>query len=423
MSSIICCSCLGSATQCCKCEGFEKYFCQIHINDHLKIEKEHVVSSLQKRSGKSFSKVCLFNRIQEIIKESNKIITRIVEHSESLTANVQSSAAYHINQLMSFIRSCKKTLKELEKCSELKVNVKNIIPPYQACITDKEPEVFKHIQCPRVKLNKFNSVLIELSLPAFPHCLFNYSFQSACVIKGNSLNLHPGKEKKIQTNLTFNGRMLSISKNEIMFTGNYPASNSAQIINIETGIVTILPCFNQKRYWHSMTWINDRPAILGGRIDENDDSLLSSVEIYDECEWECLPNMKIPKDSFSAINVFKVVYTFGGSNHEKLNIIEKFEFNEWELLSVQIPNELTGIGLISMGDMILLLGGRNSNKNIEKKSYFFDTIHQTFSECFYLDESFCFSNPTMWYIGDNEISNYGQNQKKFNIAKLNIIAS
>lgn len=421
MSSNNCSSCLELAIQCCKCEGTTKFFCQKHFNDHLLNEAEHITSSVQGSSTKSCAKIRSFNRIQEIIKETYKIINNIAEHSESLVVNVQKSAAYHISQLLSFIRSCRKTLKHIEKCSDSKINPKGIIPPYQAYIIDKEPKISQQMQCPKVILNKFSSVIIELTLPAFPHCLFSYSFISACVSGENYLSVYPGnKKKKISTSLTINGRMLSISRNEIFFTGNYPASNKAYIINIDTGEVKTLPCFIQKRYWHSMAWINDCPGILGGRTSENNDSLLSSVEIYNEGKWECLSSMKISKDCFSAINVFKAVYTFGGSNFEKMNIIEKFEMNEWELLSVQLPNELTGIGLISMGDMILLLGGRNSDGNEEKKNYFFDISQQTFSECFYFDQAVCFSNPIMWYIGNNEIANYGENQKKTNIIKLNL---
>ena len=205
--------------------------------------------------------------------------------------------------------------------------------------------------------------------------------------------------------LNWKGRSLQVSPDKILLTGGSVHNAQTLLINTSTHEIHELGPLQAGRELHAMAWIDNKPAVLGG-IDSNNWPL-GSVEVFAKGCWEKAKSMNSRRYGLSACTVKNSVWVFGGAESKANGIvnIEFYQEGSWRTSLKKIPQSLVGIGLISLGDNILLLGGMSNEGTNTSRVLLFNTEDCQLRECKSLETPCSFSQ-NLWKVHSNFFEGY-----------------
>ena len=154
-------------------------------------------------------------------------------------------------------------------------------------------------------------------------------------------------------------------------------SNSAYIVEVDTGNIIELFPMNTSRKWHSMTWINGFPAVIGGNDGEKS---IESVEIYKNDRWEQNSPINIARDTCTSICSQSEVWIIGGINKSTLDSLERYKEGVWKVVDIRLPMPLAYVGLCFLEDYLLLFGGKTRGSKAVDSVYCFDIEQKCMKE-------------------------------------------
>ena len=110
-----------------------------------------------------------------------------------------------------------------------------------------------------------------------------------------------------------------------------------------------------------------RLFIIGGRDYGNDSvAILKSCEEYDfgQNKWNQIADLNFHRCNFSSLIFQDMIYVFSGlsKTSDLLNSIERFDLqkNTWEVLGLEVSEDMLGNLSFSKGNEIIVLGGTRS---------------------------------------------------------------
>ena len=166
-------------------------------------------------------------------------------------------------------------------------------------------------------------------------------------------------------NLGNSSGALAIAENMILLTGRWASNPQFQRQAIKLvmprGTMTEVAPLNVGRGFHTMSWINDQPAVIGGK--DPDDNKLNSVEVFDGNRWVEIAPLNLARDNTTACCTGPATYVIGGWIEEggvlkKTATIEKFMDNAWHILDLTLPVPSARTGAIPRSESsFLVLGG------------------------------------------------------------------
>ncbi|OMJ89416.1 hypothetical protein SteCoe_8414 [Stentor coeruleus] len=413
---MICSSCRHPAQYSCNCTSKKSYMCSKHLGNHCKLNGKHEINQIgsKKKLFNSEMKVKLLNKIRSLKTQAKLDISKAISHVNDLFTKISGELKRANNYIKGFIKSCDDAIDYIKNLND-EIEEKEFYCPLESLLIMQRPEILDQIYGPKINLYAINNKTIECAISNFPHCIFQYTFNSIVFSSQNELACNNGiTETKMHTDFNWVGRLLSVGKALAIYTGGDPASNSAYIINLELKSINSLSSMQQKRKWHAMTWIDGFPAVLGGYDGEE---FLNVVEVYKNGNWERYPSLTSIKSSLSAISYYSKVYAIGGrfnvSPIKCLNSIEKYENGKWELLFVKISSNLTGPGLFASGIYIIIFGGYNeNNKNVKDCDIFNDKLMKVWKADFELNEPLSFTSMNILTL-EGKTYCYGDDENYF----------
>ena len=225
--------------------------------------------------------------------------------------------------------------------------------------------------------------------------LSNYSSITCdfLLISSMSINNIPVSDRR----LNWKGRSLQVADDKILLTGGSAINTQTLLINTVTQEIQELGHLLEGRELHAMAWIDNKPAVLGG-IDSNDGPL-GSVEVFTKGCWEKARSMNKQRYGLSACTAKNSVWVFGGAESRDIGVldIEVYCEGAWHTILTKIPQAMVGIGLVSLGDKILILGGMNNEEVNTNKVLIFNTETYGLRECKSLDIPCSFSQ-NLWKV-------------------------
>ena len=422
MRSINCRYCPSLAVYVCSCTSPGTYFCKRHLDLHESEAGDHNFQ-LFKKSGNIpnlVSKEKILKKLiwmktealaskKLIIEETNVSIARIVKESSSL-----------IEKLSSFIKLCDDYTIEINEIKH--IPIKEFYYPLENALISQDIESFlDQFAPPTINYNEETKKYFYVP-SCFPHYLYNYSYFSVNFCSENTTQLHPSNKIFINEKFNWSSRLLTIGTDKILITGGTKIGGinitDCFILNLRTNEIQTIAKMNYLRSWHAMTWIKDSPAVIGGINGVN----LKSVEIFKNNEWIQIEDINIPRNRFTGIKLKNKVFIIGGSfnfddkSYEKLDSIEKYENNHWDLLQIKLLIPLSGVALLCVENNILIIGGKDKDNCIRKNAYIFDTKRLNLNEINNINKHLLFVCNS-FYIHGYEADTFGHN----NLSEIDLL--
>ena len=134
--------------------------------------------------------------------------------------------------------------------------------------------------------------------------------------------------------------------------------------NIRSSKYTKMGNLINRRFFAQVAFTKGRLLVMGGR-DYGGDSIaiLNSCEEYDFGlkKWVQMSNLNYARCNFTSVVFKDHIYVFSGlgKSSDLLNSIERFNFekNEWEVLGLEISQDMLGNLSFHKGNHLLVLGG------------------------------------------------------------------
>lgn len=158
---------------------------------------------------------------------------------------------------------------------------------------------------------------------------------------------------------------LYIGDDFILVAGGYNDSTSACLVHAKTHEIIHLPPLNTRRKWEAVSFIGNKPAVIGGATLNKE--RLKSVEVFDDV-WKEIAPLTIARSSHAAARSEQATYVFGGKDKvEYIDTVEKYCEEQWMILSCKLPfcGISVGVYYLERGNFILL-GGCLGNNRSEK---------------------------------------------------------
>ena len=200
--------------------------------------------------------------------------------------------------------------------------------------------------------------------------------------------------------LNWRSRILQVSENEIMITGGTNTGNRVLLLNLLSQDLEDLINLTHYRNLHAMAWLDNKPAVIGGSGSNNE--ALNHVEVFTKEGWKESKPLNIKRYGLSACTLQNTVWVAGGAEDPKTGVseIEVYKNNKWQIIEAKLPNHLMGIGMVNLGDKIILLGGMNSLKKNTSSVWEIDSVKTTLNELASLESPVSFSQ-NLWKISNN----------------------
>lgn len=122
-----------------------------------------------------------------------------------------------------------------------------------------------------------------------------------------------------------------------------------------------------RRFFAQLVFIKGRLFIIGGRDYGNDSvAILKSCEEYDfgQNKWNQTADLNFHRCNFSSLVFQDMIYVFSGlsKTSDLLNSIERFDLttNSWQVLGLEVSENMLGNLSFSKGNKIVVLGGTRS---------------------------------------------------------------
>ena len=351
------------------------------------------------------SKRVLINKINQIKLEAESSKNSIVLRCRTLISEINEKSYNVIEKLENFINLCSKIIADIHYFQSIPSNqIYN--PLTSALLSGNISNLIQKMHPPKISF--FDSSEWFSYIPStFPHYLYNFSDFTAGFIWNNKLIISPLSIEITNAEYDWSSKILLLDNNKILITGGgNPLTNECFELNFKSQVLRKISPLKSSRYWHTNSWINNMPAVIGGF---NKTCAMKSVEIYNGHNWTEINSLNQPRYFATAVACFKATWIVGGENVNKLDSIEKFENNSWTLINVKLFNPARTIGVICLENNILMFGGKLDNKQKIFNNYFFDTEKMTIIELLNNGESFFTFGENQCFISENLIFMYGDN--------------
>lgn len=137
--------------------------------------------------------------------------------------------------------------------------------------------------------------------------------------------------------------------------------------NIRTSKYRKMGSLINRRFFAQLVLTRGRLFVVGGRDYGNDEiAILGTCEEYNfgTNQWVQTASLNFPRCNFSALVFRDDIFVFSGLTKTSalLNSIERFNFDKgrWEVLGLQVTEDMLGNLSFSRGDEIVILGGTRS---------------------------------------------------------------
>lgn len=317
------------------------------------------------------------------IKQQSEIArTETIKNTHKLIKNLKTSSKLAVESLDYVILQCLHIIEKIEKYQPTSHKYQN---PLESYLTSTQPSQIDDLTGPKVDICK-DSFSFKVTLPTFVHELSNYcSFSVA--FKENSIITAP--RSHIMQHPLFNctSRCLQISPYSFIVTGlSLNDGDSCVVVDLKTRVIKTCARMNFVRKWHAMTWMNGFPCVIAGNHSKTD---LNSVEILKNDSWVLMPQLNIARSSLSAVSYMDKVWVVGGINPKTMDNVEVFYDDCWNLLSLKHSLFCSSVGLVGLGNFIVIVGGFTGKS--KSKASVLDFEKETLTEVFEFSDEFYFN--------------------------------
>ena len=411
MERIMCEKCFELARYSCACIEPNLKFCKQHREEHEESFGDHYFKICQtdKVYPNQVVKTEMIEKIKKIMKEAKEQKHKIRERSSEAIDLIEKKSSFIVGKLREFLNLCSDVLIEVMQINV--IEFKFAYNPVEAALISKDASSFiGKIEAPNIDYNIFHE-LFSYTPSIFPHFFYNFLDLTIETIAENKIRVHPSKKHLECNKLSYKINFLNIGENKLLYTGsscsNNEISNNAFILNLSDGTVKDLPPLKHKRGFHTMTWIERAPAVIGGFCGQN----LKSVEIFKYGEWVELSPLNFKRQRLSSICTQKTVWVVGGFDALALNSIEKYEEKSWSVVQVYLPRPAYRIGLCCIDNGFLIIGGRQTDDKSLNQVYYFNMSDLSVKAEKPID-SFMSFRYSSFIVNPGKICMFGFNQEK-----------
>ncbi|OMJ68500.1 hypothetical protein SteCoe_34023 [Stentor coeruleus] len=397
-----CPNCISSGLYSCEsCTDF-KEFCNDHASEHINKNPNHCILSLKNSyhqvnlASKSAILIKLKTIYKDILGIKKTYIQQSIEQIVQLEKKIDSTLADINNSL-------KICIQQIKKISKIKyVRKKKFSCHLEWALYSEDIDFFLgQVTLPSLAQNDY---MIEFIPSNFLYVFNNYKTISLKHKENAGIFLIPQDFVFNDLNYKISSRALQISYSELLITGGSGEySRSAKILNIATRNIESLPSLNIGRKFHTLTFIDGFPAVLGGAFEVSPSSeknlkQLKSVEVFKNNEWQRISDLNLERSCISAVYTGKYTWAFGGFGFSTLDSIEKFVNGKWILLEISLPFPVRSSLTYALGDNILIIGGKISGGKDTNSVLYFNPNSEQFiavrslqfennfpQNCFYLE--------------------------------------
>jgi hypothetical protein len=306
------------------------------------------------------SKEILLQKLNSLKTEAAASIRDLTSHLEDMITSIRSNMQEVQQELEVFVTYCDKCINYINSQSNIPSS-KLFLSPLETILTTPNPNL-ENLKGPELCIEDSYTRPFRLYLPTVAHVLNNYNW---------TISLENDKIFVLGPNIVYNydefkqdidstTRYLMVSDSKVLFAGGVSWKDFTAFIDISLNKARVLTKLTTGRYKHSLAWLDGNPAVFGG-VGENGE-VLSSVEVLVGNEWKVHSNMVHKRCNLTSVSCLGKVYLVGGSSdHEGKHPYSSIEVwnTFWEVLNVGLPCGICNVGVVSYGDGIFLLGGKN----------------------------------------------------------------
>ena len=346
--SFKCAYCSNPAIYSCTCANPKVNYCNSHQEYHESLPGIHILylRKIKHLIPLQKSKKDLIERIIQIKNKTQIQIQDLLQKTSKLILGIKDRVKKIISLSNQFQVHCNSIMSEILSIYE--INLKKFYTPLEKIISSTDNHfILSLIQAPIIA---FSENIQEITyIPSnFPHFLYNYSDYAISFVSKNEIAAYPSnKIIKDPTYLNWTSRFLNVGNKKLLITGGDQNMGNCFLLDLKREVFMNYPSLIYPRYWHSMSWIDNSPAVIGG---EDDDKYLNSVEIFKDSKWIQGLSINISRSSHTSITHHKATWVIGGSSSktEKLDSIEKYEKNEWKILELKLIITCSMIVIVSL---------------------------------------------------------------------------
>ena len=406
MELVPCVICSKQSKYYCTCKTPHINFCGIHLADHEYSPGHHRISLLYPNTlpVNASTKLQLLDKLNEVSSSSKLQITKLLYSCSEAILTIEAHTAHAIENLQKFILLCNRIADSIQSMET--IERKLMYSPLESALLSNDSSNFiENITGPVISYSETN--LPQYSPSLFPHFFYNYTDLSLGHSKVNTINIYPDNATiSVGPKTAF--RCLNIGNRKILITGGEIQEklpgNVACIVEINTWNATELAPMKNSRMFHSMTWINGFPAVIGGH---DGNGTINSVEIYKNTGWEENSQINIARHSFTSICSDRVVWIIGGLDQSYLDSLERYKKGAWQVVGIKLPRPLAAVGLCFLEDYLVLFGGITEGNKVTNNTHLFDTQTRFIKEVqnLVVSTSFAFSSV---FVGERKIHALGK---------------
>lgn len=366
MEALSCAYCHSLSKYYCACKTPHVNFCKSHLDKHGHLPGYHQISlhSSNRLPVNPLTKLQLLSKLNEVSNSSKFQISALINNCSEAISKIETHTTHSIENLNKFILLCDRIAKSVEAIET--IEKKLIYSPLEsALLSSNSSRYIENITGPVISFSEAN--LPQYSPSTLLHFIYNYTDLSLVRSEDDILTIYPDNININAKNFRGASRCLNIGNKTMLITGGKIderlASNSAYILEIGTGKVTELAPMSKPRMFHSMTWIDGFPGVIGGN---DGGGFINSVEIYRNAEWEEHSQINIARGDFTSICSDREVWIIGGFNKGTLACMEKYKDGDWKIFDLKLAIPVAVAGLCFLENYLLLFGGyTRGNKNIK----------------------------------------------------------
>ena len=382
MDSKTCIYCTELSNYYCSCKAPGIVFCTKHLDTHLKSIGTHSINILKIENfvPNPRTKQTLLDKLSKLKQESLTLMIQISHELSMMILSLQQEAKETLQKVNSFISLVDSVLVDVLTINT--ISSKPVYSPLESLLLSYDASsILNDLKTPSIAFSKPFS-FISFIPSTFPHLLYNFSDLSVYMYSPNTIKIYPSYRSIECFKLSLSARCLNIGENRILFTGGNISKDDAVdkcfVLNVSNGEVTDLPPLKKARKWHAMAWIQGHAAVIGGN--DNAKNYTRSVEILEDKEWKELSSIHHARASFAACNTYNAVWILGGVQNNYVNSIEVFQQGIWSVMFLTLPKPCISVGLCSVGNDLILIGGKSQSYEPVKDAQVIDTITFKISE-------------------------------------------
>lgn len=218
---------------------------------------------------------------------------------------------------------------------------------------------------------------LNFSRPSQPHDYLGYFTD---VKELTILNTQEEEEFSITNDIFhFTSGLLYLGGEQFLVTEGMTGNKKrTYLVKCLSNEVFRLPDLNTERMHFCMGWVDGLPAVIGGSTGLHP---IPSVEVLEQV-WKEHSNLNTPRSESTSITINAYTYVFGGVSYQRLDTVEVWKNNRWELLKYKMPIRVNLVGVIKLNTYeVLILGGAEAAEKYSNYVWKMNLENGIFSTC------------------------------------------